>query len=76
MFVGLILIVIGVVALLVKLGVVTGSVWSYTWPILLILLGLSWFLRWPLLFRRRRSVWGPWCWYWGREEKEEDQAGR
>jgi len=71
MFVGLILIVIGVVALLVKLDVVTGSIWSYTWPILLILLGLSWFLRW--LFPRRRSGWGPGCWYWGPEDKGENR---
>ena len=73
MFVGLILIVIGVVALLVRLGVVEGSIWGLTWPILLIILGLSWFLKWPLLFRRRRSGWGPWCCWWGREEKEEEQ---
>jgi len=73
MFVGLILIVIGVVALLVKLDVVTGSIWGLTWPILLIILGLSWFLKWPLLFRRRRSGWGPWCCYWGPEEKGEDR---
>jgi len=73
MFVGLILIVIGVVALLVKLDVVTGSIWSLTWPILLIILGLSWFLKWPLLFRRRRSGWGPWCGCSGREEKEGEQ---
>jgi len=71
MFVGLILIVIGVVALLVKLDVVTGSIWGLTWPILLIILGLSWFLKGPL--RRRRSGWGPWCCCWGREEKEEEQ---
>ena len=73
MFVGLILIVIGVVALLVRLDVVTGSIWGLTWPILLIILGLSWFLRWPWLFGRRRSGWGPWCGCWGREEKEGDQ---
>jgi hypothetical protein len=73
MFAGLILIVIGVVALLVKLDVVTGSIWGLTWPILLIILGLSWFLKGSWLFRRRRSGWWPWCCCWGREEKEEEQ---
>jgi len=73
MFVGLVLLVIGVVALLVKLDVLTGSVWGYTWPILLIIVGLSWVLKSSLLFWGGRSGRGPWCCYWGPEDKGEKQ---
>jgi hypothetical protein len=65
MIVGSILIVIGVIALAVKMGLLSGSIWSYVWPSILIILGLS------LLIRRRR--WGLWwCgpWRWGPEEKD------
>ncbi len=56
MFIGLVLLAIGVIALLIKLGVVlTGSVWGYTWPVILIILGLS-FL-WGRRSRRLRSWW-------------------
>lgn len=57
---GLIILVIGVIALLVKLGIITGSIWGYTWPIVLIIIGLS------FIFGRfwHRSFWiskcGPW----------------
>jgi hypothetical protein len=62
MFFGLILVAIGVIALLVKLDVLSGSIWSYTWPVILILLGLSFLFG---RFRRRgHSRWfgccGPW----------------
>ncbi len=40
MFIGLILVAIGVIALLVKLGVLAGSIWNYSWPVILIILGL------------------------------------
>jgi hypothetical protein len=40
MFFGLILLAIGIIALLVKLNVLSGSVWSYTWPTVLIIIGL------------------------------------
>ena len=59
---GLILIAIGIIALLVKLDVLTGSIWSYVWPAVLIILGLS------FLFGRmfRRRYWRPWHWFgWG-----------
>ncbi len=55
MFIGLILLAIGVIALLIKLGVLTGSVWGYTWPVILIILGLS-FL-WGQRSRRMRTWW-------------------
>ena len=41
MIVGLILIAVGIIALLSKLGILGDSVWSYTWPVILIILGLS-----------------------------------
>lgn len=54
MFIGLALIVIGVIALLVSMGVLPGSAWNYLWPVLLILLGLS------FIFGKRGHFWG--CW--------------
>ncbi len=41
MFFGLVLVIVGVMLLLEKLGIVTGSVWNYVWPCLIIALGLS-----------------------------------
>jgi hypothetical protein len=38
---GLIILAVGIIALLEKLGVVTGSVWDYTWPTVLIIIGLT-----------------------------------
>lgn len=52
MIIGLILVAVGVIALLVKLDVLSGSVWSYTWPAVLIILGLAF-----LLGRTRRRGW-------------------
>jgi len=41
MFFGAVLIVIGVVFLLQNLGVISASVWSVIWPVLIILAGVS-----------------------------------
>jgi hypothetical protein len=57
MFIGLVLVVVGIIALLVKLGVFTGSIWSYAWPIILIVLGLGFLFGW----RRRHAFWRHWC---------------
>jgi uncharacterized membrane protein len=59
MFIGLVLVAIGVIALLVKTGVLTGSIWSYTWPSILIILGLTFVF--GRIFRRRPS----WRWFGG-----------
>ena len=67
MSIGFILLAIGVIALLVKLGVLTGSVWGYTWPVILIVLGLS-FL-WGRRSRRMRSWWYR-CWFPGQDEEK------
>ena len=45
MFIGLVLVIAGIIFLLEKLGIVTGSVWNYVWPCLVIALGLSIILR-------------------------------
>ncbi len=55
MIIGLVLLVIGILALLQTLGVITGSVWGYAWPIILVVVGL-----W-IVFARRRRRWGRWC---------------
>jgi hypothetical protein len=66
-FVGLILVAIGTIAILIKLGVLSGSLWGYTWSILLIILGLT-FL-WGRFFRRGRR-WCRWCFPGEWEEKK------
>lgn len=58
MFIGLVLLAVGVIALLVKTGVLSGSVWSYNWPTILIILGLTFLF--GRIFRRR-----PWRWFGG-----------
>ncbi|MFH1015782.1 MAG: DUF5668 domain-containing protein [Chloroflexota bacterium] len=45
MFIGLVLLAVGAIALLIQLGVLTGSTWSYFWPVLLIILGLVFLFR-------------------------------
>ncbi|MBI2919066.1 MAG: hypothetical protein HYY01_13905 [Chloroflexi bacterium] len=45
MIVGLVLVIVGGVALAVKLGVIEGSIWGFVWPALLIALGLA--ILWP-----------------------------
>jgi hypothetical protein len=64
-FVGLILVGVGTIALLIKLEVLSGSLWSYTWPAILIILGLSFLLG---RFCRRGRGWR--SWYFPREDKE------
>ena len=66
-FVGLILVAIGVIALLIKLDVLSGSLWDYTWPSILIILGLS-FL-WGRFIRRGRVL-RRWHFPWQDEEKQ------
>ncbi|MCK4369155.1 MAG: hypothetical protein KAV68_05800 [Dehalococcoidales bacterium] len=61
--VGSILIAVGILALLIKLGILSGSLWSYTWPAILIILGLSF-----ILGRFYRRGWRSWC--FPREDKE------
>jgi hypothetical protein len=57
MVIGLILIAVGIIAILVKTGTVAGSIWDYTWPTVLVIIGLSFLLG---RLRRRRWWWG-WC---------------
>ncbi len=52
MIVGLILIAIGIIAILMQFGIISGSLWSYIWPIILIVIGLAF-----LWGRRRRGGW-------------------
>ncbi|MCK9578081.1 DUF5668 domain-containing protein [bacterium] len=45
MFFGLAIILIGTVFLLNSLGIISGEIWNIIWPSLLILIGLSIFLK-------------------------------
>ncbi len=73
---GLIILAIGVIALLVKLGIITGSIWGYTWPIVLIIIGLSFILGrfWSPSFWVSRF--GPWYYPARRKDREEDKPDR
>lgn len=55
--IGAILIAVGILALLIKLDILSGSLWSYTWPAILIILGLSFLLG---RFFRRGQGWRSW----------------
>jgi hypothetical protein len=65
-FIGLVLLAIGIVALLIKLGVLSGSVWGYFWPIVLIALGLTF-----VLGRFTRRGHRMWCRWWCPPNDEE-----
>ncbi|MFH1383256.1 MAG: DUF5668 domain-containing protein [Chloroflexota bacterium] len=71
MFIGLVLVAVGVIAILVQTGILTGSVWSYTWPIILIILGLLFITR---RFGRRQR-WYRWWYPPGSEDEKKDRTG-
>jgi hypothetical protein len=71
MVIGAILLAVGIIAILVKSGAVSGSIWDYTWPAVLIILGLSFVLS---RFRRRRWWWGGWCPPW--EDRNRDKPNK
>ncbi|OGO30388.1 MAG: hypothetical protein A2Z29_10065 [Chloroflexi bacterium RBG_16_56_11] len=64
----LMLIAVGIIALLVKLDVLSGSIWSYTWPAILIILGLSFLF--GRINRRRSWRWFGCCTPWGDRDME------
>jgi len=66
--IGLILVAIGVIALLMRLGVISGAMWGYIWPVILIIIGLWFFTRW----RWRRRWW--WC-DWDVRKRRRDRPG-
>ncbi|MGD0795841.1 MAG: DUF5668 domain-containing protein [Dehalococcoidales bacterium] len=70
MFFALVLIAVGVIALLVKANVLSGSVWSYAWPVILILLGLSFLFG---RFRHRHSRWFGCCPPWDDRDKDKKE---
>jgi hypothetical protein len=39
MFVGILLIIVGVLLLLAKLDIISGGFWDYFWPVILVALG-------------------------------------
>jgi uncharacterized membrane protein HdeD (DUF308 family) len=41
MFIGVLLLVMGILAILEKTGVIQGSFWDYLWPVALIALGID-----------------------------------
>jgi tellurite resistance protein TehA-like permease len=70
MVIGVILVAVGIIALLVQLDVLSGSIWSYTWPAILIIFGL-----WFILGRFRRRSWR----WWGMrpwDDRDQDMTKR
>jgi hypothetical protein len=57
---GLILLAVGIIAILVKTDVLTGSIWDYTWPTALVIIGLA-FILGRLRRHRRHWWWGGWA---------------
>jgi hypothetical protein len=50
---GVVILIIGVLILLSNLGLITGSIWGFFWPLLLVAVGL-------VLIFKRKSCWGKW----------------
>jgi hypothetical protein len=65
---GLLLVAAGVIALLVKAGVIAGSIWSYFWPTALIIIGLSFLC--GRFFRRRYWRWFGWRTPWDDRDRD------
>ncbi len=49
MFVGLLLLLMGVLLLLGQMGIIRGGIWGYFWPAAIIAVGLS------MIFRHKRE---------------------
>ena len=49
MFFGFLILLIGVLLLLNRLGIIYGDFWDYFWPVLLVALGLS------MIFKNRKK---------------------
>jgi hypothetical protein len=67
---GLSIFVVGIIALLVKANVISGSVWGYAWPAILIIIGLSCIMG---RFQRRRWFWRGWCPPWDDRDKDKHE---
>jgi len=50
MFFGFLILLIGVLLLLNRLGIIYGDFWDYFWPVLLVALGLS------MIFKNRKKT--------------------
>jgi hypothetical protein len=68
---GLILVAVGIIAILVKTGALSGSIWEYVWPTALIIIGLSFLL--GRLRRRRGWWWGGWCPPWDHRDRPNEE---
>ena len=40
MFIGILLLLLGVLMLLQQMGIITGSVWEYFWPVIVVAVGV------------------------------------
>lgn len=63
--IGLILVAIGIIALLARLDVISGAMWGYIWPSILIILGAWFLIRW-----RWKRRW----WDWDIRERKRDRS--
>jgi hypothetical protein len=51
MWVGFVLVCIGILVLLSNMDIIRGDVWNYIWPLILVIFGIS------LILKRRRKDW-------------------
>jgi len=51
MFLGLAILLVGVLFLLKNLGYISSNVWEVIWPCLVVVLGLA------MIFRRKKDLW-------------------
>jgi hypothetical protein len=69
---GALVLAAGIIALLVKTDVLSGSIWDYFWPVALVIFGLSIVLG-RFGFRRRwRYFCGP-PWTWDDRDRDKDK---
>jgi hypothetical protein len=67
---GAIIIAVGIIALLVNTGAITGSIWDYVWPTALVIIGLSF-----IIGRFRRRHWHRW-WFGGPPWDDKDRQDK
>jgi uncharacterized membrane protein HdeD (DUF308 family) len=70
MVIGAIVVAVGIIALLVTTDTVSGSIWQYTWPTVLIIIGISFIIS---RFRHSRWWWFNPPWHYRDRDKNDKE---